>query len=351
MKILFIYLLVGGSHYSASKALISKIGLKATCRMVDPFRNLSKKKSYVFKDRYNEKGGDFITRLGYGLSYPKPFCLLALRAHTACTYDTIKQDILDFKPDKIISMNGLILPCIEKVLDDEELDIPLTATVLDPFTAHPQWFYTKRTSYIVFSEQMKQFCASFGHTNISKYAYLINEAFYTLPSASKKKALAVKFSKKKPVILLFGGGGGLPEAPALLDILGDMDMDIYVICGRNKTLENKCKQRFGSKSNVHVLGFVSVLDYVQLADVVISKGGPATVFETLMQRKSLILTSYIWGQEKGNVAFVVDNKYGVYCKKWTLLPKLITEILDGKTKFEKYTHKNDLSRIVQNILS
>ena len=55
-----------------------------------------------------------------------------------------------------------------------------------------------------------------------------------------------------------------------------------------------------------------VYELINIADVVITKGGPNTIMEILMSGKIPIVNSYIWEQEKGNLEFVVQNGLGVY---------------------------------------
>ena len=48
-------------------------------------------------------------------------------------------------------------------------------------------------------------------------------------------------------------------------------------------------------------------------DVLVSKAGPGTISEAAALSLPILLTSYLPGQEEGNVDFVVDNKFGAFC--------------------------------------
>lgn len=68
--------------------------------------------------------------------------------------------------------------------------------------------------------------------------------------------------------------------------------------------------------NVHVigLGFVSnMADYMVAADVLVSKAGPGTISEAAALSLPVMLTSYLPGQEEGNVDYVIDGGFGAYC--------------------------------------
>jgi 1,2-diacylglycerol 3-beta-galactosyltransferase len=61
------------------------------------------------------------------------------------------------------------------------------------------------------------------------------------------------------------------------------------------------------------LGFVTnIADYMVAADVLVSKAGPGTIAEAASLSLPVMLTSFLPGQEEGNVDFVVKNEFGTY---------------------------------------
>ena len=64
--------------------------------------------------------------------------------------------------------------------------------------------------------------------------------------------------------------------------------------------------------NVKIYGFINnVYELLEIADLVITKPGGATVTECLEMQKFMILLPGIGGQEKYNADFVIKNHYGV----------------------------------------
>jgi UDP-N-acetylglucosamine:LPS N-acetylglucosamine transferase len=60
-----------------------------------------------------------------------------------------------------------------------------------------------------------------------------------------------------------------------------------------------------------VLGFVdNMAEWLRAADVAITKAGPGTIAEAMACGTPMLLTSYVPGQERGNVSFVVDTGSG-----------------------------------------
>ena len=61
------------------------------------------------------------------------------------------------------------------------------------------------------------------------------------------------------------------------------------------------------------LGFVTnMAEYMVAADVLVSKAGPGTIAEAAAVSLPVMLTSFLPGQEEGNVDFVVNNGFGAF---------------------------------------
>jgi UDP-N-acetylglucosamine:LPS N-acetylglucosamine transferase len=68
------------------------------------------------------------------------------------------------------------------------------------------------------------------------------------------------------------------------------------------------------KVTVVGLGFVEKMaEYMVAADVLVSKAGPGTISEAAALSLPVMLTSFLPGQEEGNVNYVVDGGFGAYC--------------------------------------
>lgn len=71
---------------------------------------------------------------------------------------------------------------------------------------------------------------------------------------------------------------------------------------------------FSGKVSVVGLGFVTrMAEYMVASDVLVSKAGPGTISEAAALSLPILLTSFLPGQEEGNVDFVVDNNFGAFC--------------------------------------
>jgi 1,2-diacylglycerol 3-beta-galactosyltransferase len=64
---------------------------------------------------------------------------------------------------------------------------------------------------------------------------------------------------------------------------------------------------------VEGLGFVTrMAEYMVASDVLVSKAGPGTISEAAALSLPVLLTSFLPGQEEGNVDFVIDGGFGAF---------------------------------------
>lgn len=62
------------------------------------------------------------------------------------------------------------------------------------------------------------------------------------------------------------------------------------------------------------LGFITQMaDYMVAADVLVSKAGPGTIAEAASLSLPVMLTSFLPGQEEGNVDYVIEGDFGTFC--------------------------------------
>ena len=147
----------------------------------------------------------------------------------------------------------------------------------------------------------------------------VDASFATpLPDSDARDALRARLglTSGRFVVLLCGGAdgsGGIARRARALAAAG-LDVEIAVVCGRNRRSFEALRglhDRHGHPVLVH--GFVdNMADWMRAADVVATKAGPGTIAESLCCGVPLLLTSYLPGQERGNVEWVTDVGAGRY---------------------------------------
>jgi len=128
-----------------------------------------------------------------------------------------------------------------------------------------------------------------------------------------------------PVILLVGGGEGMgPLEKTAQAIAGArLPAALVVIAGRNQNLRLRLQSQ-NWPIPVFVYGFVREMpEFMQAADILVTKAGPGTISEAFIAGLPLILYSRLPGQEDGNVSYVVSEGAGV----WAPEPEQIVSAL------------------------
>eukprot|EP00978_Attheya_sp_CCMP212_P045622 scaffold353744_cov59-Attheya_sp.AAC.1 len=113
------------------------------------------------------------------------------------------------------------------------------------------------------------------------------------------------------------------------------------------------------KVTVVGLGFVKrMAEYMVASDVLVSKAGPGTIAEAASVSLPVMLTSFLPGQEEGNVDYVVDGKFGAFCSdvdptgiadevaSWLLDEQKLTELSNAaKAKGAPYAARDIVKAI------
>jgi 1,2-diacylglycerol 3-beta-galactosyltransferase len=192
-----------------------------------------------------------------------------------------------------------------------------------------------------------------------------------------------------PMILVMGGGEGVGSLSKIVDELytsctkRGIDATICVVCGRNEKLQRQLaerdwaavasrEQRVRIRSRLPLLGerrrsvqikkalerakqepprapgqvtvvglgfITNMADYMVAADVLVTKAGPGTIAEAAAVGLPIMLTSFLPGQEAGNVDYVVDFGFGDYCEDPVAIAEEVAGWLKDPTLLEVMSHR------------
>lgn len=336
-KILCVMSDVGGGHRAAAKAVLD--ALKNTYKpsdysfkMVDLFLMGSKfsnfsLKSYPFMTKYfpwiYNRFYDFNNlKLGWDIVYNifiKPLMIAK-----------VKKLILEEKPDVILSTyaicNRITFDALEKInLQDKIFTIAL---VLDIFLIHRTWAEPRADVSFVTNEVAKKAVIEYGvpKERIFMSSFPINPAF-EYPVDKDKLRKEFGFSNKKFTVMIMGGGDGMGGVYYIAKTLHENNLDVQTIfiAGRDQELFQKIKE-IESKSNYHwaVFSFTDrIPELMSISDILISKPGPATIWEAVSKELPIIVSAKMPRQEQPNVDFVRNSGFGYIEKR----PKKIINIL------------------------
>ncbi|HET9920276.1 MAG TPA: glycosyltransferase, partial [Ktedonobacteraceae bacterium] len=225
--------------------------------------------------------------------------------------------ITTVKPDVIVSIHPMLNHVTINAIRDLGLHIPFLTVVTDLVSVHHAWFAPGADAYIVPTEAAKQIYLARGldPQRVHLLGMPIDPKF-THPTASREE-LRKKFELEPglPVVLLVGGGegsGGLQTSVRAISH-ARLPAQLLVVTGRNRRLYAHL-QRTRSLLRVpaRIFGFVNNMpELMRASDVLITKAGPGTISEAMACGLPMILSSYVPGQEEGNVDYVVQNNVGV----------------------------------------
>lgn len=195
--------------------------------------------------------------------------------------------------------------------------IPFATVVTDLTTAHATWYDPGVDLLCASCAEVGQAAVAAGlpARRVRVLGLPIRSAFWQPPppQAVLRQQLHLL---DRPTVLVMSGGEGMGPVTAVVDALAatlkPLPGQIVVICGRNDRLQRELSQRSWPLP-VRVLGFVEdVYAWMGACDCVISKAGPGTIAEAMACQLPILLSSFIPGQEDGNVAYVVQHGLGTY---------------------------------------
>jgi processive 1,2-diacylglycerol beta-glucosyltransferase/1,2-diacylglycerol 3-beta-galactosyltransferase len=369
-KIAFLYLNTGGGHAAPAKALANEItsrwGDTDETVLLHGFSDKMKIARFFFENGYSVASN--YLEPGWVLFYQAtqlPICirfgnyLVSLNGLSHLTRMIRENGIT-----KVVCMHEGLIIMARNAIDRVNSSIPLITVVTDPFTAHKLWFYVKNTELVVFSEQLrKEAIAKHGiqPDRIHAFPFIFSSSFehrYTEREIIEaRKRLGLPDGKK--VILIAGGGEGLKNAERIVScfVRRKSDEILIVVCGRNKVLRRMLELIIARHraQNVILFGFVSFMqDLINVSDCVITKGGPSTIMEVLSTGKPLIFSTYIRGQERGNVFYSIYNGTGWYIKKPSdILDKAHEIIVDPEcqAKVRKNTERLGIRNGLEDVMT
>lgn len=321
----------------------------------------------------------------------------------------IRKRIASYNPDVVVSvhpaMNNTPLISLRKIAKESGKHIPFFTVVTDLGSGHCTWFQKSVDRMYVASDRLWRLARRRGRApedRIVKTGLPIRHDFTAAATMDKKEAKeTIGIKAEKPMILIMGGGEGVGSLSKIVDELyksfsaAGIDATLCVVCGRNEKLKKELEERdwssvvekrqrfklstrlFGQrrrrkrvaaaiksrepttpgKVDVVGMGFVTnMAEYMAAADVLVSKAGPGTIAEAAACGLPVMLTSFLPGQEAGNVQYVLDNKFGDYCEDpvciaeevahWMQNPEVLSELSQNS---RAVGHPLAASEIVQDI--
>lgn len=234
----------------------------------------------------------------------------------------IRSEIIDYNPDITISTHffgGNIIDYYNKLgLINSKI-----VTVITDYATHSYWqkYHERQDAFVVANDIVKNAMVKKGINDAKIYSFGIpfNRKDSEILPSKEEMFFKYNLDKNKKTYLFFGSTttGSMANFNYLKAIIKrKFPINIIFVSGKNKKLENKCRNYVikNNIKNVKVLGFVNVYELLNVSDVVITKPGGATITECMDMKVPMILIPGNGGPEKYNAKFVCKKKYGIYTR-------------------------------------
>lgn len=362
-KILYLFSDTGGGHRSAATALIKAVEeLKKSDppiqEMVDVFAECSGflnifAKLYAPVIKYSPKMWGM---LYYWFNDMKKMQQMEKMARPFLEKELSKL-IFRRKPDLIVSVHPLLNHITIRAMELAGHVVPLITVITDPVSLHRTWVCPDSDLLIVATEEAKNTCIRYGaDPKRTKVIGLPIDPKFTRASRDKR-SLRKDMGLKENLftVLMMGGGEGGGNMYKIVSQLSkdDLDIQLVVIAGRNEKLKKDLeKMKDKIPFPMKVFGFTNeVPDIMSASDLVITKAGPGSIAESLAKELPVIITSWLPGQEEGNVKYVVDSGVGIVCKDYRQIGKAVRQFQDPSRyrQIKKNIRKTNDPKAVYNI--
>lgn len=361
-KVLILYTEAGGGHKSNATAVANKIKKDYPGEVeVELFNPLDLNRPVK---RIVEKGYVTVVTKArplwnafYMLMKKKTSIYAAYRLMKATNYAILQRKVLQTRPDIIIStyyFGGLA----KEIVQRNSLDIDVFTIITDPWGFPPIWLAGEKHQVITFSaEAYQQAISMYPRDQVKQFGPIINEKYDHAMTLEDRVAFAqqIDINLDKQTIIITGGGMGLPNGEKFFEKLlayikeQQKDWQVIIVCGNNENLYQQClkiQKKYDVKSLVY--GFVTnMFELLNVSDILITKAGPATLLEAIKLKKKLVVTDYIWEQEKFNVDFIENHQCGVYLSCVDDLARIFEKMELEETNLEI---QNGLTDIVEYIV-
>jgi 1,2-diacylglycerol 3-beta-galactosyltransferase len=257
---------------------------------------------------------------------------------------TIARHVRDDSPAAVVSFHPLLNHVMVRAVAAEAPGTPTITVVTDLVDVHASWACPEVEAVVVPSPGGLDRARRSGiPASRCHYLGLPVDTRFTqpLPDAAARADLrrSLGLEPDRFTVLVCGGadgsGGIHLRARALAE--SGVDVQIAVITGHNRRAWRRLQgiqDSFGRP--VVVNGFVDNMpDWLRAADVVATKAGPGTIAEALCCGVPLLLTSYLPGQERGNVEWVIAVGAGRYVPRAQQLIDTVAELSEpGSTRLQ-----------------
>ncbi|MCK9302697.1 MAG: hypothetical protein PHU62_07480 [Bacteroidales bacterium] len=191
------------------------------------------------------------------------------------------------------------------------VNVPILFIMTD-YTSIPFIEETELDYYIAPHEHLIEECVQKGipRNKLYPYGIPVKQCFYArqpkMPARMECKELfGNNIDENKYWFMIMSGSMGFGNIQLLVDdIITKYNVELFLVCGNNKTLKNNLQKRYTADSNINIIGFTDkVAVLMDSCDVLFTKPGGLSSTEAAAKGIPIIHTAPIPGCETRNALF------------------------------------------------
>ena len=297
----------GGGHMSLATALQDLLAPDITATIAEPLPRL-----IAAQYRWMSRHARWLWAAGYALTDTPPRALMLHQYFARLFAPAIGELLRKRRYRLVITTYPFLSYEVKRAIDRLPRPVPLIALFADPERVHHAWL-TERGAAATLAPTHETYLqalkAGFAPDRLHSTGWPVRRQFCDPDLPSRAATLgSLGLDPDQFTVFVQGGGegsAGFAQCAAALLAAGTPQMILAV--GTNQQLG----ERFHGAPGVRVARYTPLIaPLMASADVVIGKVGPNTLIESTMLGKPFIATTYIPGQEQGNLAFIQRHGLG-----------------------------------------
>lgn len=327
VRVLFLHTTAGGGHKSVAlavkEAMENRYGDTVRCEEVDALKTYAPPPLNLAPEHYTFmlKTPPLFYRQFYELGNGPRRSKMITRSISMYARRQADTILRSHPADVIVSAYHFTSAPLFDAMRRKGVRTPFISVVTDLVTLPPVWFDSRTDLTILPTETAfhQALMAGLPSERLKLVGLPVSPRFVAV-SAAQKAALRRNLGwpgPERPIALIMAGATGVGPLGTLARAIIDAGLPItpVVVTGKNRRLARRLREQPWSK-HAKIYDFVdNIPEFMQAADVLVSKAGSVTIAEALNMHLPIILYHRIPGQEDGNVAYVTHTGAGFWAPR------------------------------------
>ncbi|MEA4900950.1 MGDG synthase family glycosyltransferase [Desulfitobacterium sp.] len=256
--------------------------------------------------------------------------------------------IAEYNPDVILCTQVYAAQVVDVLKEKGKVTAPAVGIITD-FTVQTYWEDVEHFEYIVVGSELLNHQLQKRGIETGRVLPLgipIDTRFSI--KRSRKSACSLLGVDDHPKnVLIMGGGMGFGNIDKYIDEIDhcDLNLQMFVVCGSNKSLYKKLKGK-STRKKLTVYGYIHNVDILMDAcDCILSKPGGITTSEALAKGLPMIMIDQLPGVEDRNVEFLLNNGAALLATKTFSIDESLHLLLDSPQR--QRTIKNAIKTLAR----